>query len=118
MDKSIKPYLLHILEECEFLINTSKDLSYSDFIKDPVFKRAFVRSLEIIGEAAKNIDPPFKSNHPEIPWKLMAGMRDKLVHEYFGVNYMVVWETVKEDIVKLYKEIKKLILLSDTQIRD
>ena len=56
--------------------------------------RAFVRSLEIIGEAAKNIDPGFKAKHPEIPWKLMAGMRDKPIHEYFGVNYMVVWETV------------------------
>ena len=109
MSKSIKPYLLHILEECEFLINTSKNLSYSDFIKDPALKRAFVRSLEIIGEVAKNVDSEFKSKHPEIPWRLMAGMRDKLIHEYFGVNYMVVWETVKENIKHLHKQIKELI---------
>ncbi|AEA33048.1 HepT-like ribonuclease domain-containing protein [Hippea maritima] len=78
MNKSVKPHLFHILEECEFLVNKSENLSYSEFIKDQTLMRAFVRSLEIIGEAAKNIDSDFRAEHPEIPWKSMAGMRDKL----------------------------------------
>jgi len=109
LNKSVKPYLLHILEECEFLINKSENLSYSEFIKDPTLMRAFVRSLEIIGEAAKNIDSDFKAKYPKIPWRSMAGMRDKLIHEYFGVNYMIVWETIKDSIKPLYQDIKELI---------
>jgi len=88
--KVAKPYLEHILEECNFLIQKSKNLNYKKFIKDSVILKAFVRSLEIIGEAVKNIPVGFKDKYNSIPWKEIAGMRDKLIHEYFGVNYKIV----------------------------
>ena len=61
-------------------------------MQDPVLKRAFSRSIEIIGEAAKKLSPEFKSGNPEINWRAISGMRDKLIHEYFGVDYMIVWD--------------------------
>lgn len=93
--KEAKPYLKHILHERIFLIRNSKKLTYEDLIEDPVLKRSFVRSLEIIGEAVKNLPQGFKEKHTDIPWKEIAGMRNKLIHEYFGVNYKVVWNTGK-----------------------
>ncbi|MGB9780100.1 DUF86 domain-containing protein, partial [Caldanaerobacter sp.] len=83
--KTPRPYLEHILQECEFLIERVKGISFEDFVKDPVLTRAFVRSLEIIGEAVKNLPKEFREKHSKVPWKEIAGMRDKLIHEYFGV---------------------------------
>ncbi|QTA38230.1 DUF86 domain-containing protein [Thermosipho ferrireducens] len=107
--KKAKPYLEHILQECEFLIENSNGLEYADFISNPVMIRAFIRSLEIIGEAVKNLPQSFKEKYPYIPWREIAGMRDKLIHEYFGVNYEIVWKTVKKDISNLKIQINKIL---------
>jgi uncharacterized protein with HEPN domain len=107
--KPVKPYLEHILEECDFLIEKSKNLNYEKFIKDPVLMKAFVRSLEIIVEAVKKIPTSFKEKHKSIPWKEIAGMRDKLIHDYFGVNYKIVWETTIQEIPKLKKDIEEIL---------
>ena len=68
-----------------------------------------MRSLEIIGEAAKYIPKEFRNRYPKIKWKSIVGMRNKLIHEYFGIDYRVVWKTVKEKISELYKVIEDLI---------
>lgn len=68
-----------------------------------------MRSLEIIGEAAKNIHNDFKANYPEIDWKSMTGMRDRLIHKYFGVDYQIVWDVVINEIPKLKKEISSIL---------
>ncbi len=107
--KRVEPYLEHILQECRFLIEKSGNTAYDEFVNDPVLTRAFVRSLEIIGEAVKNIPNDFREKYPEIPWKEISGMRNKLIHEYFGVNYKIVWKTVKEDIPWLMQKIKQLM---------
>lgn len=104
-----KPYLKHILQECGFLIRKSENIVFEDFIKDPVLMRAFVRSLEVIGEAVKNLPSRFREKYPEVPWKEIAGMRDKLIHEYFGINYRIVWKTVKDEIPKFKKQIEKIM---------
>ncbi|BER93430.1 MAG: hypothetical protein PWP60_807 [Candidatus Atribacteria bacterium] len=106
--KLAKPYLEHILQECRFLIEKSEGLCFENFTKDPVLMRAFVRSLEIIGKAVKNLPEDFKKRYPEIPWKEIAGMRDKLIHEYFGVNYRIVWKTVQQEIPKLKVQVEEI----------
>lgn len=74
------------------MIKTTREIRFEQFKTNEHIKRAFVRSLEIIGEAVKKISDDTKIKYPEIPWKQMAGMRDILIHEYFGVDYSVVWE--------------------------
>jgi uncharacterized protein with HEPN domain len=107
--KQVKPYLQHILQECDFLIEKSKCMDYSEFVNDPVMMRAFVRSLEIVGEAVKQIPEDFRERYPSIPWREISGMRDKLIHEYFGVNYKIVWKTVVEEIPKLRSQIEGIL---------
>lgn len=107
--KQAKPFLQHIMDEINYLLSHSEELTFENFIADETLKRSFVRSFEIIGEAAKNISKSFKSSHPEIPWKEMAGMRDVLVHQYFGINYKSVWDIMKNKIPKLKAQIENLL---------
>jgi len=90
-------------------LSRAKEVSYDEFIKNEDFKKAFVRSLEIIGEAVKKIPEEIKNCYPQIKWKNISGMRDILIHEYFGVDYKVVWKTVRERIPELKDVIEKMI---------
>lgn len=83
-------------------------MDYEDFIKDAKTIFAVVRALEVIGEASKSIPPSVKNRYTDIPWKDIAGMRDKLIHEYFGVNLKVVWNTVKRDIPQLRPQFERI----------
>jgi uncharacterized protein with HEPN domain len=107
--KSYKPYLLHIIEEADYLLKNSADLDYSGFIEDENLRRSFVRSLEIIGEAVKNLPNEFRDKHPEVEWKKLAGMRDVLIHQYFGVDYKIVWDVLKNQAPDLKKMIEQLL---------
>lgn len=99
----------HINDEANYLITKSKGLTHDYFIKDETLKRAFVRSLEIIGEAVKKIPKHVCEQYTKIEWNKIAGMRDKLIHHYFGVDYDLVWDIIENHIPKL-KETIKLIL--------
>ena len=109
MSRSPEDYLQHILDETEYLLQSSQNLSKEDFFKNETLKRAYTRSLEIIGEATKNLPDAFKAEHPEISWRRMAGMRDKLIHNYFGVDYDLVWSAIIDEIPHLKVKIKTIL---------
>ena len=94
MSHSIREYLHHIRDEVEFLLTGQQGLEKELFFGDEVRKRAFVRSLEIIGEVVKRLPPSLLEQYPQIPWRSITGMSDRLIHGYFGINYEVVWETL------------------------
>jgi uncharacterized protein with HEPN domain len=103
-------FLNHILEEINFLIKETKDKKFEEFIKNEVLKRACARSLEIIGEAVKNLSNDFKKSHKGIEWKKIAGLRDKMIHDYFGVNWDIVWDVIKNQIPRLKGQVHSMLL--------
>lgn len=110
MSKINTDYLKHILDECDFLITIKSKLKKKkNFLEDETAMRAAVRSLEIIGEASKKIDNELKSKYIDIPWHEMAGMRDKLIHDYMGVNYFIVWDVIENKISPLKNRINNLL---------
>ena len=109
MSKLPIEYLRHILDETKFIINQSQNLEEDDFYNNPVLTRAFIRSLEIIGEATKNIPKEFTSKYPDIEWKYMARIRDRLIHHYFGVDYFIIWDIVITEIPKLHDRVIEII---------
>jgi len=100
---SLEPrdYLHHILIEADYLIGRSEGLSFEAFLADETLRRAFVRSLEIIGEATKKVRGDFRATHPTVEWRAMAGMRDVLIHDYFGVDFELVWDVVRNRVPEL-----------------
>ena len=99
-------YLKHIRDECSYILSVSGEgLSKDDFLNDETVKRAVVRSLEIVGEATKKIPADFKLKYESVHWKNMAGMRDRLIHDYIGVDYSIVWDVVKNKIPEPYNQI-------------
>ncbi len=111
MSRNSRDYLRHILDETEYLISTSRSLDKSYFLEDETLKRAFVRSLEIMGEAVKQLPTSFRDNYPEIEWRKIAGMRDRLIHNYFGVDYEIVWDAVITEVPRLNAKIREILNL-------
>jgi len=110
MPKNPIEYLNHILDECKYIKSViTPELEKEDFLENETLKRAVVRSLEIIGEATKKISADLKYQWNSISWKNMAGMRDRLIHDYMGVNYFIIWDVVKNKIPALYDQIESVI---------
>jgi len=104
-----RDYLRHILVEADYLIDRSAGLSYEAFTSDETLRRAFVRSLEIVGEAAKKVPEDFRAQHPLVEWRAMAGMRDRLIHDYFGVDFELVWDVVRGHVPALRAQISAIL---------
>ena len=104
-----RDFLRHILVEVDYLLATRSDLTFEAFSSDETLQRAFVRSLEIIGEAAKKVPVDFRTEHPDVEWRAMAGMRDRLIHDYFGVDYEIVWDVVQNRIPELRRQISSIL---------
>lgn len=102
-------YLHHILDETKYILSQTKGLSKEAFLENETLQRAFVRSIEIIGEATKNTPNSLKQKYSHIAWRDMAGMRDILIHDYFGIDYDIVWDVVINKIPSLHQEIEKII---------
>lgn len=108
MKRDFLDYVEDVIEAMTKAQNFVKDLSYEDFSKDDKTVYAVIRAIEIIGEATKKIPPSVKKNYPQIPWKEMAGMRDKLIHEYFGVNLRAIFDTTRNEIPPLKSVFEKI----------
>lgn len=106
--RDYKLYLKDILEAMESIENFVGAMSFENFLKDDKTVSAVIRKFEIIGEATKQIPDEIKQQYPEIPWKEMAGMRDRLIHLYFGVDYNLVWATIKNRIPVVRSLIKNI----------
>jgi len=102
-------YLRHILDETAYLVSRTQGMTKDEFMRNETLKRAFVRSLEIIGEATKNVSTELRQKYSHIDWKTMAGMRDRLIHGYFGIDYEIVWDAVINKIPLLQQEIEQII---------
>jgi uncharacterized protein with HEPN domain len=100
MDRDLQ-YRQDILEAIEKIQNTVKNISYSEFVKNIDAFDACVRRLEIIGEAVKRLSPELTASMPQVPWKEIAGFRDKAIHDYASLNTAIVWETIKNDLLPL-----------------
>ena len=101
--------LQHIGLEIDFIVRNTKGKGKSEVLGDEVLTRAIVRGLEIIGEAAKRLHPDFKTQNAHIEWRQMAGTRDILIHEYFGVDYDIVWNIIENILPDLQPAIEQMI---------
>ena len=107
--KKDEAYLKHILDEISRVEKFTEGVTKEGFFENVEKQYAVLRGLEIIGEATKNLSKELKVKHPEIPWKDIAGMRDKLIHEYFGVNLELVWVTIRDKLPELKKQIIEIL---------
>ncbi len=109
MKRTYRDYLEDMLLSAKEVLEFTAGMSLTEFLKDRKTANAVIRSLEVLGEAAKKIPEAMRLRHPEIPWRDIAGMRDKLIHEYHGVDLTVVWRTVQEDIPPLIPLLEKML---------
>ena len=104
-----KDFLGDINEAMNLIGLYTKELAYREFLEDRKAQDAIVRNLEVIGEASKNITAVFKAKYPDVPWRKLAGLRDKLIHFYFGIDYKIVWSIAKKELPKLRKQVKEIL---------
>ena len=115
MSLSPPEYIRHILDEIDYVLGQVSHTDFDSFLNNPTLKRAFVRSIEIIGEAAKKLPEDVKSKQADIEWRKVTGMRDRLIHDYFGVDYTIVWDVATTKLPEL--RVKLQALLQSTEKR-
>ncbi len=109
MKKDVSVFLKHIMENIKDIESFSKGLSRKELETNRLKQKAIIRSIEIIGEAVKNIPLSFREKYPDVAWKVIAGMRDKITHHYFGIDLNTIWDVIKKDLPDLKKKIEKIL---------
>ena len=107
--RDVKVFINDIIEAINSIEEYTDNISYEYFLADKKTRDAVIRNLEIIGEAAKNIPDDIKKKYSVVNWKAASGMRDKLIHEYFGVSFSIVWQTIKNDLPPFKSEIENIL---------
>jgi len=110
MKREVGDYIEDIIEAMSNAMEFTKNMSHDEFAKDIKTTYAVIRAIEIAGEAVKNIPEEMRKEYPDIPWRSIAGMRDKVIHAYFGVKIERVWEVVKRDIPNLKPKFEKILI--------
>lgn len=109
MSPSQLDFLRHIRSECDYLLELGRDRDRDALLGDATFSRAIVRSLEVIGEAVKKLPAEMRASYPEVAWSDIAGMRDVLIHHYFGIDYDIVWSVLQNEIPELHHQLQRII---------
>ena len=109
MKKDSFVYLRHILDAIHRVEEYTKGIDYKNFMDNNLLQAGVMREIEIMGEATKKLANELKEKYPGIPWKRMAGMRDKLIHDYFGVDLDAVWDTIEKDIPLLKNKLEAMV---------
>ena len=115
MSRSEIDYLRHILDEAAYLASQSEGLDRASFLADPTLRRAFARSIEIMGEATKRLSRELCGRYPDVEWRAMARMRDRLIHGYLGVNYEVVWDVAANEAPALRDRLEAIIAAEEAR---
>jgi len=100
-------YLRHILDAIRRIEQYLGDVSYDHFMQNSLLQDGVIRQITIIGEAARSVSDVFRNAHPELPWSEMVGMRNKLIHDYFEVDFSTVWDTAKSDLPRLKQQVEQ-----------
>ena len=109
MSRNESLYLADIQESCEKVLRFTKGMKYKDFVNDDLHFDAVLRNLEIIGEAVKNISEETRKKYPNVKWRKIAGFRDIVAHEYFGINDETVWDIVENEVPALLGMVKTML---------
>lgn len=108
MNREYSDFLRDMLENAQRAIHFTRGMDFDAFVKDDKTVYAVIRAVEIIGEAAAKIPEEVRAKYPNVPWREVKGMRNKLVHNYFGINMEVIWQTIHEDLPELIEALQSI----------